>query len=92
MSRRKSPPGEPFRQSQVVSPVPSERRFGRSKSSKQGFDIYVSDIETGEETLTVTVYADSKREALQLGRKLLRSSPLLRKITHAAFTAEEVKK
>lgn len=92
MTKRKNPPTEPFRRSQVVSPVPSERRYGKNKATKKGFDIYVSDIETGDETLAATVYAVSEREAIQLVRKRLYSSPLLRKITHAAFTAVEVKK
>jgi hypothetical protein len=90
MSKRKNPPTEPFRRSQVVSPVPSGRRFGKTKFDKKPFDIYVTDIETGEETLAITIFALTEREANQLGRKRLQSSPLLRKITHAAFTAVEV--
>jgi hypothetical protein len=91
MSKRKSPPTtEPFRRSQVVSPVPSGRRFGKSKFEKKTFDIYISDIETGDETLATTVYAPTQREAIQIARKRLRSSPLLRRITYAAFTAVEV--
>ena len=92
MSKSKKPPTEPFRRSQVVSPVPSERRFGNAKSDKTSFDIYVSDIETGDETLAITVSAPTKREAIQIARKRLHSSPLLRRITYAAFTAVEVEK
>jgi hypothetical protein len=92
MSKSKKPPTEPFRRMQVVSPVPSERRFGNAKSEKTGFDIYVSDIETGDETLAITVSAPTRREAIQIARKRLQSSPVLRKITYAAFTAVEVKK
>ena len=65
MSKRKNPPAEPFRRSQVVSPVPSGRRFGKAKFEKKGFDVYVSDIETGEETLAMTVFAFTRREAIR---------------------------
>ena len=92
MSKSKKPPTEPFRRSQVVFPVPSERRFGNTKSAKTAFDIYVTDIETGDETLAITVSAPTRREAIQIARKRLQSSPILRKITYAAFTAVEVKK
>lgn len=92
MSKRKHPPREPFRPMQVVSPVPSERRFGKFKPAKKGFDIYVSNIETGEERLAMTIYAPTEREAIQIARKRLYASPLLRRITHAAFTAVEVRK
>jgi hypothetical protein len=88
MTKRKNPT-EPFRLSQVVSPVPSGRRYGKSKVEKKAFDIYVTDIETGEETLGITVYAHSPREAIQAGKKRLQSSALLRNMTHAAFTAVE---
>jgi hypothetical protein len=90
MSKRKNPPTEPFRRSQVVSPVPSERRFSQAKFEKKSFDIYVSDIETGDETLAITVYAPTQREAIQIARKRLRSSPVVRRITYAAFTAVEI--
>ena len=90
MPRPRKTPAEPFRRTQVVSPVPSERRYGRPpKVKKKGFDVYVTDIETGEETL-VTVIAVDKRDAIQAGRKLLKTSPLLRKITYAAYTAVEI--
>ena len=91
MSKSNKPQNEPFRRSQVVSPVPSERRFGKTKVEKKSFDIYVSDIETGDETLAITVAAPTQREALDIARKRLRSSALLRNITHAAFTAVEIK-
>jgi hypothetical protein len=91
MTKRKKPT-EPFRRMQVVSPVPSDRRFGNAKFQKKGFDIYISDIETGDETLAITVFAPTQREAIQIARKRLHSSPVLRKITHAAFTAVEVEK
>ena len=68
MSKRKNPPTEPFRRSQVVSPVPSGRRFGQAKFEKKTFDIYVSDIETGDETLAITVFAPTQREAIQIAR------------------------
>jgi hypothetical protein len=90
MSKSNKPQNKPFRRSQVVSPVPSERRFGKTKSEKKSFDIYVSDIETGDETFAITIGAHSQREAVEIARKRLRSSPLLRRITHAAFTAVEV--
>jgi hypothetical protein len=90
MSKRKNPPTEPFRRTQVVSPVPSERRFGKAKSAKKSFDIYVSDIETGDETLAITVYAPTQREAIQIARKRLQFSPVVRRITYAAFTAVEI--
>ena len=93
MSDAKKPPSrQPFRRSQVVSPVPSDRRFGKAKSEKKGFDIYISDIETGDETFAITIFAPTQREAIQLARKRLQSSPVLRKITYAAFTAVEVEK
>jgi hypothetical protein len=92
MSRSKKPPTEPFRRSQVVWPVPSERRFGKAKLEKKTFDIYVSDIETGDETLAMTVYAPDQRQAIQIAKKRLHSSPVLRKITYAAFTAVEIEK
>ena len=91
MSKRKTPPTEFFRRMQVVSPVPSGRRFGKSKVEKKAFDIYVSDIESGDETLAMTVHAPTQREAIQIARKRLQLSPLLRRITHAAFTAVEIK-
>jgi hypothetical protein len=90
MSKRKNPPTEPFRRSQVVSPVPSGRRFGKAVSEKKGFDIYISDIETGDEIFAITVFAPTQREALRVARKRLQSSPVLRRITYAAFTAVEV--
>ncbi|MGP0076189.1 MAG: hypothetical protein ACLPWF_30070 [Bryobacteraceae bacterium] len=58
---------------------------------KKSFDIYVSDIETGEETLALTVFAVDQRDATQTAKKLLQSSPLMRKITYAAYSAVEVK-
>jgi hypothetical protein len=90
MSKRRNTPTEPFRRSQVVSPVPSERRFRKAKFGKKGFDIFVADIETGDETLAMTVFAHTSREAIQLAKKRLHSSPVLRRITHAAFTAVEI--
>jgi hypothetical protein len=90
MSKRKNPPNEPFRRSQVVSPVPSERRFGKRKLEKQTFDVYICDIETGVETLAITVSALTQREALQMAKKRLQSSPVLRNITYVAFTAVKV--
>jgi hypothetical protein len=90
MTNRKNPPKEPFRRSQVVSPVPSERRFGKAKFVKKLFDVYVTDIETADETYAISVNAASHREAIQIARKRLKFSPLLRAITHASFTAVEV--
>jgi hypothetical protein len=92
MPRGRKPTSEPFRRSQVVSPVPSKRRYGRAKVEKKTFDVYVSDIETGDETLAITVFAPDQRQAIQIGKKLLQSSPLMRKITYAAFTAVEIEK
>ena len=91
MSKRKNPPHRTFPPQPGRIPVPSERRFGKAKVDKKAFDIYVSDIETGEETLAMTVFAPTQREAIQLAKKRLQSSPVLRKITYAAFTAVEVK-
>lgn len=91
MTKSKNPPSDKsFRRLQVVSPVPSERRFGKTKVEKKSFDIYVSDIETGEETLAITVNAPTKREAIDIARKRLRASPLMRKITFPAFTAVQI--
>jgi hypothetical protein len=87
MSRDKKPP---FRRSQVVRP-PSGRQFGKAKIEKKTFDIYVSDIESGEETLAITIFAATQREAIQIAKKRLHTSPVLRNITYAAFTAIEVK-
>ena len=92
MSKSKTPKGIEFRPSQVVSPVPSGRRFGKAKTSKKNFDIYVSDIETGDETFAMTVFAPTQREAIQMARKRLRSWVRLREITEAAFTAVEIEK
>ena len=92
MSKRKNPPSEPFRRSQVVYPVPSGRTFGKAKFEKKPFDIYLTDIETGDESFALTVFAPTQREAIQMARLRLKSSPVLRKITYAAFTAVEVKK
>src|ERR1700720_1993486 len=92
MTKRKNPTTEPFRRSQVVSPVPSGRRFGQAKSEKKTFDIYVSDLETGDETLAITVFAPTQREAIQIARKRLQSSPVVRQITYAAFTAVEIER
>jgi len=66
------------------------RRFGQAKFEQKTFDIYVSDIETGDETLAITVFAPTQREAIQIARKRLQSSPVIRKITYAAFTAVEI--
>ena len=90
MSKQNNPPTAPFRRSQVVSPVPSGRRFGKAKSEKKTFDIYISDIETGDETLAITVFAPTQREAIQIAKKRLQSSPVLRRITYVAFTAVEI--
>jgi hypothetical protein len=92
MSKSNKPQNEPIRRSQVVSPVPSERRFGKAKVEKKSFDIYVSDIETGDETLAITIDAPSHREAIQIAKKRLRSSPVMRKITYPAFTAVEIER
>ena len=90
MPRPKNPTKEPFRRMQVVSPVPSKRRYGKAKWAKKDFDIYVTDLETGDETFVMTVRARESREANQTARKLLYTSPVLRKVTYAAFTAVEV--
>ena len=77
---------------QAVEPPGTERRFAKSKKQmKTGFDIYVTDIETGEEYFALTVYAFTSREAISIARKRLHGSKLLGKITHAAFSAVEVK-
>jgi hypothetical protein len=87
---KKNRPHQPFRRSQVVSPIPSGRRFGKAKFEKQTFDVYLTDIETGDETLAITVFAPTQREAIQMAKKRLQSSPVLRNITHAAYTAVKV--
>jgi hypothetical protein len=89
MPKRKHPT-EPFRPTAVVSPVPSERRFTKGRPKRKSFDVYVTDIETGEVTLAIPIFAVSSRDALQIARKKLLFSPLLRNITHAAFSAVEV--
>jgi hypothetical protein len=76
---------------QVVSPVPSKRRYGKAKWAKKSFIVYITDIESGEETHAVPVFAVGSREAVEIVRKRLYASPILRKITHAAFTAVEIK-
>ena len=63
----------------------------KAKFDKKAFYIWVSDIETGDKTLAITVSAPTQREAVQIARKRLQSSPILRKITYAAFTAVEIK-
>jgi hypothetical protein len=90
---KSKPPNAPksFRRSHVVSPVPSERRSKGVKIEKKRFYIWVSDIETGQDTLAITVFAVTQREAIQIGKKRLQSSPVLRRIRHAAFSAVEVK-
>ena len=90
MPRARKPSTQPFRRTQVVSPVPSERRFAKAKFVKRLFDVYVTDIETGDETYLMSVNAASHREAIQIVRKRMKFSPILRAITHAAFTAVEV--
>jgi hypothetical protein len=90
MPRPRKAPTAPFRPLQVVSPVPSKRRYGRPKIEKKMFDIYVINIETGEEMFAITVMAPNKRQAIQTAKNRLRSSPLLRDITYAAFIAVEV--
>lgn len=93
MTKRNTPKRPPyFRLAQSVSPVPSARKFAKTKGDKNSYDIYVTDIDTGDETLAMTLIADTHREAVQLARKRLFASPALRKITNAAFTAVEVKK
>jgi hypothetical protein len=87
MSKNNKPP---FRRSQFARPPKSERQFGKAKIEKKTFDIYVSDIETGDETLAITIFAATQREAIQMAKKRLHTSPVLRRITHAAFTAVEV--
>jgi hypothetical protein len=89
---KSTPPKRPhsFRRSQVVNPVPSGRRFEKTKIERKSFDIYVSDIETGDETLAITVFAPTQREAIQIAKKRLQSSPVLRHITYAAFSAVEI--
>jgi hypothetical protein len=90
MPRRKNSRSEPFRRSQVVSPVPSARVFAKTRGEKKTFDIYVGDIETGDEMLAMTVFAATQRDAIALAKKRLQLSPLLRKITYAAFSAVEI--
>ena len=89
MPKRKHPT-EPFRRTAVVSPVPSERRFTKGRPKKKPFDVYVTDLETGEVALAIPMFAVSSRDALQMARKKLLFSPLLRNITHAVFSAVEV--
>jgi hypothetical protein len=90
MTNRKNPPKEPFRRMQVVSPVPSKRRYGTGRPGRKRFDIYVTNRETGEQSFAITIIGPGKAEAEKTAKKLLRFSPLLRNITHASFTAVEV--
>jgi len=62
----------------------------KAKLEKKTFDVCASDIETGEETLA-RVLATDKRQAIQITKKLIQSSPLLRKTTYGAFTAVEMR-
>lgn len=87
MPKNKKPP---FRRSQFARPPKSERHFGKVKVEKKTFDVYVIDIETGDETLAITIFAATQREAIQIAKKLMHTSPILRRITYAAFTAVEV--
>ena len=63
---------------------PSAKAFDLSLEPKKSFDVYVTDIETADETYAMTVNAASHREAVQIARNRLKFSPLLRAITHAA--------
>jgi hypothetical protein len=72
-------------------PVPSDRRYRTTISPTKAFDVYVGDLETGEETLAITIYAPTPREAIQIAKKRLQSSALLRRIADATYAAEEVK-
>jgi hypothetical protein len=61
-------------------------RLAKSNNDmKKDIDICFIDVENGDETLAVTVYAFTSREAISIARKKLHGSPLLRKITHAAY-------
>ena len=73
-------------------PFPQAQVRQAPKAEKKTFDIYVSDIETGEETLAITVFAVDQRQAIQIGQEAAPASPLMRKITYAAFTAVEIEK
>jgi hypothetical protein len=90
MTTQKNPPSVQFRRSQVADPINRKRRFAKSKIVKKSFDIYITDIESGEETLAMTVFAVASRDAFALAKKKLHGSKLMRKITYAAFTAVEV--
>ena len=92
MSGNKKPSTVDFRRTQAVEPPGTERRFAKSKKQmKKAYDIYVTDIETGEEYFAMTTYAFTSREAISIARKKLHGSKLLAKIEHAAFSAVEVK-
>jgi hypothetical protein len=91
MPRPRNPRRQQFRPMQVVSPVPSKRRYGKAKWAKKSFIVYVSNMETGEDIHGIPVFAVRPREAIEIARKRLYASPVLRKITHAVYTAVEVK-
>jgi hypothetical protein len=76
---------------QVVSPVPSKRRYGRAKWAKRPFIVYVTNVETGEDACAIPVFAVGSREATEIARKRLYASPILRKITDVVYTAVEIK-
>src|SRR6266851_7732400 len=90
MSKRKNPPTEPFRRTQVVSPVPSGRRFGQAKLEKKTFDIIRQRHRDWRRNPRHHGLCPHAREAVQIARKRLQSSPVIRRITYAAFTAVEV--
>jgi hypothetical protein len=81
---------EPFRRMQVVSPVPSKRRYVKRNGARKKFDIYVINDETGEGKFALTVMGPGKAQARETAKRILRSSSLLRKITHATIIAVEV--
>jgi hypothetical protein len=83
-------PTQTFRRMQVVSPVPSKRRYVKRNTERKRFDIYVINDETGEGKFALTVMGPGKAQAETTARKILRSSRLLRKITHATIVAVEV--
>jgi hypothetical protein len=91
MPRRKNPQKDSFRRMQAVSPVPSKRRYAKTKSAKKKFDVYVTSPQNSEVTHGGTYFAWNEREATKIARKRLYASPLLRNITDAVFTAVEVK-
>ena len=76
MSKKKKPAVSP-QSGRFAGPL--RTTVPQAKLEKKSFDIYVSDIETGDETLAITMFAATQREAIDIAKKRLQTSPLLRR-------------